>query len=169
LEDLHSTYNKPTILSGVQQGYKLEVSASDYTDWEWYVYAYAVDETETIATSAVVKVFVEIVDDTPTIEFETKKLIVPAAGGKFTVKYTLTNGREGGVVKFNGSPMNYYEVIKPNSWTIDNEKCEISFEVNPYDELAYNHDATIFIAYYNSEDSSYADATASLKVEQTAE
>lgn len=169
LEDLHSTYNKPTILSGVQQGYKLEVGASDYTDWEWYVYVYAVDETETIATSAVVKVFVEIVDDTPTIEFETKKLIVPAAGGKFTVKYTLTNGREGGVVKFNGSPMNYYEVIKPNSWTIDNEKCEISFEVNPYDELAYNHDATIFIAYYNSEDSSYADATASLKVEQTAE
>lgn len=168
-EDLLSTYNKPTILSGAQQGYKLEIGASDYTGWDWYVFVYAVDESETIATSAVVRTLVDVVDDTPVLEFETKKLTVPAAGGKFTVKYTLTNGREGGVVRFNGAPMNYYEVIKPNSWTIDTEKCEVSFEVNLYDELLFSHDATIFIAYYASEDATYADATASLKVEQIAE
>ena len=167
IENLLSEYNKPIILSGAQQGYKVEVGASDYTDWEWYVFVYAVDESETIATSDVAMTLVEVVDDTPILEFEQKKLTVPAAGGKFTVKYILTNGREGGVVRFNGAPMNYYEVIKPESWSIDTEKCEVSFEVNPYDELAFSHDATIFIAYYTSEESTYADATASLKVEQT--
>lgn len=168
MQDLVSSYNKPTIISGVQTNYAVSVGASDYTGWQWYVFVYAVDEAENVATSALVKTLVDVVDDTPILEFEVKKLNVPAEGGVFTVKYTLTNGREGGVVRFNGSPMNYYEVLKPNSWSIDTDKCEVTFEVNTYDELLFSHDATIFIAYYATADSEYSDATASLRIEQDA-
>lgn len=166
--DLVSTYNKPTIVSGALNSYVVPISASDYTDWEWYVFVYAVDDSETIATSTLNKSFVEVVNDTPELSFEVKKLNVPAEGGYVTVKYTITNAREGSVVAFNGTPMNYYDVIQSESLTIDTEKCEVSFYVNPYDKEKYGHDATIFIAYYVTADSIYSDATASLKIEQDA-
>ena len=64
--------------------------------------------------------------------------------------------------------MDYYAILKPDSWTIATEKCEVSFEVNPYNELKFGHDAVIFIAYFPTEDSIYADASASLNIIQLA-
>lgn len=167
-QDLLSTYYKPAIISGAQSNYAVEVEASDITDWEWYIYAYAVNDSEDVAISDVTKLLVEVVDDTPILNFDPERIEVAGEGGKYTVKYTLTNGRPEGTVKFFQNPMDYYDILKPDSWTIDTEKCEVSFEVNPYNELKFGHDAVIFIAYFPTEDSIYADASASLNIIQLA-
>lgn len=167
-ENLTSSYYKPTILSGVQSGYKLKVSPSDYYGWDWYIYAYAVSDDETVATSDVVKVLVTINNDKPALSFETSPFNVSAEGGTYTIKYTLSNPVAGGVVKFNGSQSNYYGVLVDNSWSIDNEKGEITVQVNPYDASQYSHYATIYIAYYASESSTTSICTASIKVNQLA-
>ena len=167
-EDLTSPYYKPTILTGVQTGYKLSVGPSDYSGWDWYIYAYAVSEDETVAVSDVVKVLVTVVNDKPTLSFEKAPFEVSAEGGVYKVKYIVTNPVEGGVVKFNGSQSNYYGVLKDNSWKINTETCEIEFEVNPYDASQYSHYATLYLAYYANEASTTSIATASLKVNQLA-
>ena len=167
-ENLTSSYYKPTILSGVQSGYKLKVSPSDYYGWDWYIYAYAVSDDETVATSDVVKVLVTINNDKPALSFETSPFNVSAEGGTYTIKYTLSNPVAGGVVKFNGSQSNYYGVLVDNSWSIDNEKGEITVQVNPYDASQYSHYATLYIAYYASESSATSICTASIKVNQLA-
>ena len=167
-ENLTSSYYKPTILSGVQSGYKLKVSPSDYYGWDWYIYAYAVSEDESVATSDVVKVLVTINNDKPALSFETSPFNVSAEGGTYTIKYTLSNPVAGGVVKFNGSQSNYYGVLVDNSWSIDNEKGEITVQVNPYDASQYSHYATLYIAYYASETSTTSICTASIKVNQLA-
>ena len=122
-QDLLSTYYKPAITSGTQTNYAVEVEASDYTDWEWYIYAYAVNDSEDVAISDVTKLLVEVVDDTPILNFDPERIEVAGEGGKYTVKYTLTNGRPEGTVKFFQNPMDYYDILKPDSWTIDTEKC----------------------------------------------
>ena len=167
-ENLTSSYYKPTILSGVQSGYKLKVSPSDYYGWDWYIYAYAVSEDETVATSDVEKVLVTINNDKPALSFETSPFNVSAEGGTYTIKYTLSNPVAGGVVKFNGSQSNYYGVLVDNSWSIDNEKGEITVQVNPYDASQYSHYATLYIAYYASETSTTSICTASIKINQLA-
>ena len=167
-EDLTSPYYKPTILTGAQTGYKLSVGPSDYSGWDWYIYAYAVSDDETAAASDVEKVLVTIVNDKPTLSFEKAPFEVSAEGGVYKVKYIVKNPVEGGVVKFNGSQTNYYGVLKDNSWKINTETCEIEFEVNPYDASQYSHDATIYIAYYANETSTTSLATASVKINQLA-
>lgn len=164
--DLTSSYYKPTILTGVQTGYKLSIDASKAEDW--YIYAYAVSEDETVATSDVVKTLVLINYDKPTLSFEKAPFEVSAEGGVYKVKYIVTNPVEGGVVKFNGSQNNYNGVLKDNSWKINTETCEVEFEVNPYDASQYSHYATLYIAYYANETSTTSIATASLKVNQLA-
>ena len=167
-EDLTSPYYKPTILTGTQTGYKLSVGPSDYSGWDWYIYAYAVSDDETAATSDVVKVLVTIVNDKPALSFEKAPFEVSAEGGVYKVKYIVSNPVEGGVVKFNGSQSNYYGVLKDNSLKINTETCEVEFEVNPYDASQYSHYATLYIAYYANETSTTSIATASLKVNQLA-
>ena len=167
-EDLTSPYYKPTILTGTQTGYKLSVGPSDYSGWDWYIYAYAVSDDETAATSDVVKVLVTIVNDKPALSFEKAPFEVSAEGGVYKVKYIVSNPVEGGVVKFNGSQSNYYGVLKEDSLKINTETCEVEFEVNPYDASQYSHYATLYIAYYANETSTTTLATASLRVNQLA-
>lgn len=166
--DLTSSYKKPAILTGAQTGYKLKVSPSDYYGWDYYIYVYAVSEDEAVATSDVHKVLVTVKDDKPAITFETSPFEVSAEGGTYTIKYTISNPVNGGVVKFNGSQSNYYGVLVNDSWSINNEKCEITVQVNPYDTSQYSHYATIYIAYYADETSTTSLATASLKINQLA-
>ena len=166
--DLTSSYKKPAILTGAQTGYKLKVSPSDYYGWDYYIYAYAVSEDEAVATSDVHKVLVTVKNDKPAITFETSPFEVSAEGGTYTIKYTISNPVNGGVVKFNGSQSNYYGVLVNDSWSINNEKCEITIQVNPYDTSQYSHYATIYIAYYADETSTTSLATASLKINQLA-
>ena len=166
--DLTSSYKKPAILTGAQTGYKLKVSPSDSYGWDYYIYAYAVSEDEKAATSDVHKVLVTVKNDKPALTFETSPFEVSAEGGTYTIKYTLSNPVAGGVVKFNGSQPNYYGVLVNDSWTIDNEKCEIIVQVNPYDASQYSHYAYIYIAYYADETSTTSLATASLKINQLA-
>lgn len=166
-KDLTSSYYKPTFLTGSQENYRLDVGAYE-SSLEWYIYVYAVTDDETTAISDVKKVLVTINFDKPSLAFETSPFEVSAEGGKYSVKYVLTNPVEGGVVKFNGSQSNYYGVIVENSWTINNETCEIEFEVNPYDADQYSHSAYFYIAYFPDETSTKSIATASLKVNQAA-
>ena len=105
--DLNVSYKKPAILTGAQTGYKVKVSPSDYYGWDYYIYAYAVSEDEQSATSDVHKVLVTVKNDKPAISFETSPFDVSAEGGTYTIKYTISNPVEGGVVKFNGSQRNY--------------------------------------------------------------
>ena len=167
-ENLTSSYYKPTILSGAQTGYKLKVSPSDYYGWDWYIYAYAVSDDETVATSDVHKVLVTINNDKPALSFSESPFNVSAEGGTYTIKYNLSNPVAGGVVKFNGAPSNYYGVLADNSWSIDTEKGEITIQVNPYDASQYSHYAYIYIAYYADENSTTSICTASVKVNQLA-
>ena len=167
-EDLASSYYKPTILSGPQTGYKLKVDASDYSGWDWYIYAYAVSDDEKVATSDVHKVLITVNNDKPALSFETSPFEVSAEGGTYTIKYTISNPVEGGVVKFNGSQSNYYGVLVNDSWTIDNEKCEITVQVNPYNASEYYHYATLYIAYYADENTTTSICTASIKINQLA-
>lgn len=164
--DLASSYYKPTILTGVQTGYKLSIDASKAEDW--YIYAYAVSEDETVATSDVVKTMVLINYDKPTLSFEKAPFEVSAEGGVYKIKYIVTNPVEGGVVKFNGSQSNYYGVLKEDSWKINTETCEIEFEVNPYDASKYSHYAYLYIAYYANETSTTSIDDASVKINQLA-
>ena len=164
--DLTSSYYKPTILTGVQTGYKLSIVASKAEDW--YIYAYAVSEDETAAASDVVKTMVLINYDKPTLSFEKAPFEVSAEGGVYKVKYILTNPVEGGVVKFKGSQSNYYGVLKEDSWKINSETCEIEFEVNPYDASQYSHYAYLYIAYYANETSTTSITDASVKINQLA-
>ena len=166
--DLNVSYKKPAILTGAQTGYKVKVSPSDYYGWDYYIYAYAVSEDEQSATSDVHKVLVTVKNDKPAISFETSPFDVSAEGGTYTIKYTISNPVEGGVVKFNGSQSNYYGVLVNDSWSIDNEKGEITVQVNPYDASQYSHYATIYIAYYADETSTTSLATASIKINQLA-
>ena len=166
--DLNVSYKKPAILTGAQTGYKVKVSPSDYYGWDYYIYAYAVSEDEQSATSDVHKVLVTVKNDKPAISFETSPFEVSAEGGTYTIKYTISNPVEGGVVKFNGSQSNYYGVLVNDSWSIDNEKGEITVQVNPYDASQYSHYATIYIAYYADETSTTSLATASIKINQLA-
>ena len=166
--DLNVSYKKPAILTGAQTGYKVKVSPSDYYGWDYYIYAYAVSEDEQSATSDVHKVLVTVKNDKPAISFETSPFDVSAEGGTYTIKYTISNPVEGGVVKFNGSQSNYYGVLVNDSWSIDNEKGEITIQVNPYDASQYSHYATIYIAYYADETSTTSLATASIKINQLA-
>lgn len=166
--DLTSSYKKPAIVSGAQTGYKLPVSPSDYYGWDWYIYAYAVSDDETVATSDVVKTLVTITNDKPILSFEVSPFEVSAEGGNYTIKFNVQNPVEGGVVKFNGTQSNYYDVLVANSWTIDNEKGEITFQVNPYNAELYSHYATLYIAYYADETSTTSLATASIKINQLA-
>ena len=167
-KDLTSSYKKPAVVSGVQTAYKLPVSPSDKYGWDYYIYAYTVSEDETVATSDVTKTLVTVTNDTPVISFETSPFEVSAKGGKYTIKFTIQNPVEGGVIKFNGSQDNYYGVLVDNSWTIDSEKGEITVQVNPYDASQYSHYATLYIAYYASETSTTSLATASIKINQLA-
>lgn len=164
--DLTSSYYKPTILTGAQTGYKLSIDASKAEDW--YIYAYAVSEDETVATSDVVKTMVLINYDKPTLSFEKTPFEVSAEGGVYKIKYVLSNPVEGGVVKFNRSQSNYYGVLKEDSWKINTETCEIEFEVNPYDASQYSHYAYLYIAYYANETSTTSIAEASVKINQLA-
>ena len=174
--DLTSSYYKPTILTGAQTGYKLSIVASKAEDW--YIYAYAVSEDETVATSDVVKTMVLINYDKPTLSFEKAPFEVSAEGGVYKMKYVLSNPVEGGVVKFNGTQSNYNGVLKDNSWKINTETCEVEFEVNPYDASQYSHTATIYIGYfvdatstkthYANETSTTSIAEASVKINQLA-
>ncbi len=164
--DLTSSYYKPTILTGVQTSYKLSIDASKAEDW--YIYAYAVSEDETVATSDVVKTLVLINYDKPTLSFEKAPFEVSAEGGVYKIKYIVTNPVEGGVVKFKGSQSNYYGVLKEDSWKINTETCEIEFEVNPYDASQYSHYAYLYIAYYANETSTTSIADASVKINQLA-
>ena len=167
-EDLTSPYYKPTILTGAQTGYKLSVDPSDYYGWDWYIYAYAVSDDETIATSDVEKVLVTITNDKPALSFEVSPFEVSAEGGVYKMKYVLSNPVEGGVVKFNGTQSNYNGVLKDNSWKINTETCEVEFEVNPYDASQYSHTATIYIGYFVDATSTKTHATASVTVKQLA-
>lgn len=167
-EDLTSPYYKPTILTGAQTGYKLSVDPSDYYGWDWYIYAYAVSDDETIATSDVEKVLVTITNDKPALSFEVSPFEVSAEGGVYKMKYVLSNPVEGGVVKFNGTQSNYNGVLKDNSWKINTETCEVEFEVNPYDASQYPHTATIYIGYFVDATSTKTHATASVTVKQLA-
>ena len=164
--DLTSSYYKPTILTGAQTGYKLSIDASKAEDW--YIYAYAVSEDETVATSDVVKTMVLINYDKPTLSFEKAPFEVSAEGGVYKVKYIVTNPVDGGVVKFKGSQSNYYGVLKEDSWKINAETCEIEFEVNPYDASKYSHYAYLYIAYYANETSTTSIDDASVKINQLA-
>lgn len=166
-EDLAS-YFAPSTLSGDQTNYKLSVDASDYYGWDWYIYVYAVSDDVKTALSDVEKVLVTIVNDMPVLTLETNTLKVSAEGGNYTVKYTLENPIEGGVLAINGVITNYYNVLDADSIVLDTEACEIRFTVNPYDATQHSHYAIIPLTYYDIYDSKYSILNANLKIEQDA-
>lgn len=166
--ELSNAYYEVPIYTGDQQACRVEVAASEYVGWEWYLYVYAVSDDETMAISEVKKLLVQVVDDTPQLSFSSTKMQLSAEGGVVEVPYTLENPIEGGDLRIDGLPMNSYNVIDAQSLEVDQTKGVVRFTVNPYDASQRYHDATIFIAYFESASSTRSICGASLRLEQQA-
>ena len=166
--ELSNPYYPVPAYTGVKENFSVAISPSDYYGWDWYIYAYAISDDETMAISEVKKVFVKVVNDTPKLAFVNSSIEVPAEGGIVEAPYTLENPLEGGYLTVDGALMDYYEMIDDPTVEVDEQKGVLRFRVNPYDPEQKYHDATIFIAYFETPTSTSSICGASLKIHQKA-
>ena len=180
--DLASVY-KPETQTGALTNFNVNgVNIDDYSygGLEWYVYAYAVDDSVSIAVSDVTMQLVMVVDDRPSLAWDDSRVYeagtyyksnnmdVAAASATYTVKYALTNGAATGVVKAKAES-NYYGVIDESSIVVDAAAQTVSFKVNDYDASQYSHTGTITVEYFSSATATTAGASVSVKVNQQAQ
>ena len=166
--ELSNPYYPVPAYTGVKENFSVAISPSDYYGWDWYIYAYAISDDETMAISEVKKVFVKVVNDTPKLAFVNSSIEVPAEGGIVEAPYTLENPLEGGYLTVDGALMDYHEMIDDPTAEVDEQKGVLRFRVNPYDPEQKYHDATIFIAYFETPTSTSSICGASLKIHQKA-
>ena len=179
--DLASVY-KPATQTGALTNFNVngvDVNGS-YGGLEWYVYAYAVDDSVSIAVSDVTMQLVTVVDDRPSIAWDDSRVYeagvyyksnnmdVAAASATYTVKYALTNGAATGVVKAKAES-NYYGVIDESSIVVDQTAQTVSFKVNDYDSSQTSHSGTITVEYFSSATATTAGASVSVKLNQQAQ
>lgn len=166
--ELSSSFYTAPVYTGEKENFSVAISPSDYYGWDWYIYAYAISDDETMAISEVEKVLITVVNDTPKLSFVNTSIEVLAEGGIVEAPYILQNPIEGGYLTVDGALMDYYEMIDDPTVEIDEQKSVLRFRVNPYDPEQKYHDATIFIAYFENPSSTTSICGASLKIHQKA-
>lgn len=174
--DLSASYHRPTILTGAQTNYTVHNTAYNYAI-DWYVYAYAVNDSEDAAASEVLMVPVELVNDAPYFLWNDEKvsgdnssvgtmLVDAKPTTTYTVKFDLLNSHPTGVIVVEEP---YDDTLIKGSdgkrVTLDKENQTITFTVGENttgkDRITY-----VYLKYFSSEDATYSDANSSLKITQ---
>lgn len=167
--DLASSIKTFVITSGEATDVVLTNAAYQY-DPEWYAYAYAIDESETFATSEVEMVAVTLVNDCPNFVWSDERVssntfTVDKKGGTFTIKYTVENPVAGGVVKVEES---YDDILKKTDGkrvTLDEAAQTITFTVQE-NTTGKARSTYVYLKYFSSADDTSSDANISLKISQ---
>lgn len=160
--------NRPTYVKGNQTAVELKLNRNSYTDNSTaYVYACPVDATN--HTLLAEPTYIEVVIDeskVPTLEWVVTdgmqvgsnnyyELYVEP-GSTVTLKYTLTNPVDGGVVTMS-TFSNYYNVIvgtKDNLiWDYDAQT--VTIQIDDYHADKTNHYATLMLKYSDTNDTSW--------------
>ena len=167
--DLASSIKTFVVTSGEATDVVLTNAAYQY-DPEWYAYAYAIDESETFATSEVEMVAVTLVNDCPNFVWSDEHVSsntfsVDKKGGTFTIKYTVENPVAGGVVKVEES---YDDILKKTDGkrvTLDEAAQTITFTVQE-NTTGKARSTYVYLKYFSSADDTSSDANISLKISQ---
>ncbi|MBQ7341647.1 MAG: BACON domain-containing protein [Alistipes sp.] len=176
-----NSYNK-IVKSGAQTGVKVNVSyVSDDYGWGAQIYAYAIDDTETVAISGVSRVATTLVNDKPGISFSSDdpnatftsssfgglNLNVPAAAGTYTIKYTPNNLSESGLLKVEASGASY-TVVDKSSIVLNTEAKTITFTTTANEGTTTKTDYIFFKYYSDPSNTTFTDLNASVKIVQAA-
>ena len=167
--DLASSIKTFVVTSGEATDVVLTNAAYQY-DPEWYAYAYAIDESETFATSEVEMVAVTLVNDCPNFVWSDERVSsntfsVDKKGGTFTIKYTVENPVAGGVVKIEEP---YDDILKKTDGkrvTLDEAAQTITFTVQE-NTTGKARSTYVYLKYFSSADDTSSDANISLKISQ---
>ncbi len=173
--DFNSYYGAPTAVTGTQTNYRIDASIGYYGYYDWWVYAYAVDDAVSTATSDVHMVKTTLTDDSPSLSWDDSR--VTESGSYYptyritfhgeeaihTIKYKVDNARPGSVVKLYGSI--YGDMVKNNEVIIDQENCTITFTLLK-NTTGSQRSQYISIAYYSDPDSYSSDDSISIYVDQ---
>lgn len=167
--DLKATYPTHTITTGAVADFTIEVIYN--SDSEWYIYAYAVNDAESIATSAVEMVAVTLVDDRPEFTWADSRvsgttLSVPATEGTYTIAYSITNPIEGGVVKVEEPYDDMLTKTDGKRVQLDQQAQTITFTVSA-NTTKKSRTTYVYLKYFSSENDSSSDANISLKISQS--
>lgn len=171
--DLSATYPTFLVVKGVQSGLMLNNPAILY-DTEWYIYAYAIDEDEKVATSDVEMVLVTLVDDSPYFIWEDERVVAGDYSHSlttdnkertFTIKYSIGNATPGGVVTVEEPYDNILVKTDGKRVTHDPEAQTITFTVSANTD-GYKRTTYIYMKYFSSEEDTSSDANSSLKIVQ---
>ena len=168
--DLAASIKTFVVSSGAATDVVLTNAAYQY-DPEWYAYAYAIDDSETFATSEVEMVAVTLVNDCPNFVWSDDRvssntLTVDKKGGTFTIKYSVENPVAGGVVKIEES---YDDILKKTDGkrvTHDEEAQTITFTVQENKD-GYKRSTYVYLKYFSSAEDTSSDANISLKISQS--
>lgn len=167
--DLSASIRTFVVTSGAATDVVLTNVAYQLDD-EWYVYAYAIDNDEKIATSEVEMVTVTVPDDSPSFVWSDElvkdnTLTVDKQGGTFTIKYSVENPVVGGVVKVEEPYDNILKKTDGKRVTIDEEAQTITFTVTQNTD-GYKRSTYVYLKYFSSADDTSSDANISLKISQ---
>ena len=167
--DLSASYKTFVVTKGAATNVTLSNVAYQLDD-EWYVYAYAINEEETIATSEVTMVAVTVPDDSPYFVWDDERIssntfTTDKNGGTFTIKYTIENPIAGGVVKVEEP---YDDILKKTDGKrviLDQEAQTITFTVQENKD-GKARSTYVYLKYFSSADDTSSDANVSLKISQ---
>lgn len=171
--DLSATYPTFLVVKGAQSGLVLNNPAILY-DTEWYIYAYAINDNEEVATSEVEMVLVTLVDDSPYFIWEDERVVAGDYSNTlttdnkeqtFTIKYSIGNATPGGVVTIEEPYDNILVKTDGKRVTHDPEAQTITFTVSANGD-GYKRTTYIYMKYFSSEEDTSSDANSSLKIVQ---
>ncbi len=168
--DLSASFRTFVVTKGVATDITLD-NVAYLLDDEWYVYAYAVDNDEKIATSEVAMVAVTVPDDSPYFVWDDERVSSNALntdknGGTFTIKYSIENPLAGGVVKIEEPYDNILVKTDGKRVSHDAEAQTITFTVSANTD-GYKRSTYIYLKYFSSADDTSSDANISLKISQS--
>lgn len=168
---LKASYPTHTFQTGVVSNVTLDNTAYN-ADEQWYVYAYAVDDAESIATSEVEMVAVTLINDAPTFEWvqgngvSGTTLSVAAAGGTYTIAYTINNPVDGGVVTVDEPYDDILVKSDGKKVVLDQQTQTITFTVSA-NTTKKSRSTYVYLKYFSSETDTSSDANISLKISQS--
>ena len=179
LNNIGSTYNPTTLLTGNQKGHLVKISPNMV---EWYgvdmvLYAFAVNEETKAMISDPIQIPVKVnTDDYPVLTLVEENGVVSTdendyelkvdPGTKVTVKFKVQNPVKGGLLALNGNNISdTWNVIEEDLPVIDQKNQTISFTVSEYDSSKSYHHCNLGLKYTNADGDNWQIAV-TLKVVQ---
>lgn len=173
--DLVASYPTYEILSGSQSGVTLWNTAISY-DTNWYIYAYAINDTHDAAISEVKMVLTELVEDRPYFVWDDERIVVTEYSNTLsvdntqqtvTVKYSVANNHPTGVVVIEEPYDDTLIKDESGKRVLHNPEAQtITFTVSA-NTTKRARSTFIYLKYFSSEGDDYSDANTSLKISQS--